>query len=343
MKRHTLAEILSACKDSPFASIAHAQVTAIEERTTKTGKPFLDLELADGEASLKLKIWEDYPRFSELKALAKGCFIQVSAKWSASSFGPQAERLEFEELGEEQKINLLQGSDERAKVMDRCWSEINRLIASIVDPRLNKVCATFVDKFGGHLERTAAARQFHHARRGGLLEHVAQMMMTGDKVCAAYPQLNRDLLLAGILFHDSGKLWENSYQKEGFEMPYQQGGELLGHIPLGIELVNHLFQSLDTDKTFTSSALEPPLAEVKLHLQHLVASHHGTHEFGSPTLPKTPEAIALHHIDNLDAKLEMFTEAYQQAPKLSEKVHERHRPLPTRTVVPLKKFRPQEE
>lgn len=126
-------------------------------------------------------------------------------------------------------------------------------------------------------------------------------------------------------------------------MPYQQGGELLGHIPLGIELVNHLFQSLDHDKVFTNSALEPPLAEVKLHLQHLVASHHGTHEFGSPTLPKTPEAIALHHIDNLDAKLEMFTEAYQQAPKLSEKIHERHRPLPSRAVVPLQKFRPEEE
>ena len=105
------------------------------------------------------------------------------------------------------------------------------------------------------------------------------------------------LLLAGCLFHDCGKLWENCYPKEDFTMPYSEAGELLGHIPLGIELVNNLWKRImalpeaDSWKT-----LDPPSPDVRMHLLHLIASHHGELAFGSPVFPKTPEAVALHSV-----------------------------------------------
>mgnify|MGYP000567899976 FL=1 len=112
------------------------------------------------------------------------------------------------------------------------------LIKGRNDPRIRALCIEFIEQFGERLQRAAAARTYHHARRGGLVEHVAGMMRTASAVCQANPGLNRDLLLAGCLFHDCGKLWENCYPKEDFTMPYSEAGGKLGHIPLGIALVN---------------------------------------------------------------------------------------------------------
>src|SRR5690606_27784841 len=119
-----------------------------------------------------------------------------------------------------------------------------RLCASLADPRLHAVCAVFLTQMGARFRRTAAARRNHHARRGGLVEHVAQMMRTAEALCPIYPELNRDLMVAGILFHDCGKLWENSYPEDGFAQIHSIHGEMLGHIPLGIELVNKLWRDL---------------------------------------------------------------------------------------------------
>jgi len=190
------------------------------------------------------------------------------------------------------------------------------------------------------MQRTGAARDYHHARRGGLVEHVAQMMRTAVQVCVAYPMLNRDLLVSGVLFHDVGKLWENAYSADGFTMPFTEISELIGHIPLGMEIVNKLWRDLIEDETQAKewSLLEPPSERVRLHLLHLIVSHHGELEFGSPVVPKTPEAQALHYIDNLDAKMEMFDRGYQVAGELAKNVQERVRPLPGRLVRPLERY-----
>lgn len=157
------------------------------------------------------------------------------------------------------------------------------------------------------------------------------MMRTASAVCQANPGLNRDLLLAGCLFHDCGKLWENCYPKEDFTMPYSEAGELLGHIPLGIELVNNLWKRImSLPEADSWKTLDPPSPDVRMHLLHLIASHHGELAFGSPVFPKTPEAVALHYIDNLDAKLEMFRGAYETArPWLPECSSARPLCLPT--------------
>ena len=152
--------------------------------------------------------------------------------------------------------------------------------------------------------------------------------------------LNRDLLVSGVLFHDIGKLWENVYQEQGFTMPYTEISELIGHIPLGMEIVNKLWRELLDEDGLREEwqDLEPASERVRLHLLHLIASHHGELEFGSPVVPKTPEAQALHYIDNLDAKMEMFDRGYQVTHELGKNVYERVRPLPGRLVKPLPEF-----
>ena len=113
-------------------------------------------------------------------------------------------------------------------------------------------------------------------------------------------------------------------------MPYSEAGELLGHIPLGIELVNNLWKRImSLPEADSWKTLDPPSPDVRMHLLHLIASHHGELAFGSPVFPKTPEAVALHYIDNLDAKLEMFRGAYETSEALAPRVLQRPPCLPT--------------
>ena len=146
---------------------------------------------------------------------------------------------------------------------------------SIADPRLRALCEAFLNEFGDRFRRTAAARNYHHARRGGLVEHTAQMMRVALEIAPLYPQLNVDLLLAGILFHDCGKLWENALPENGFVMSYDERGELVGHISIGLELVNALWRKLSADNAQTWKDLLPPPEDVRLHLFHLIGAHHG--------------------------------------------------------------------
>jgi 3'-5' exoribonuclease len=164
------------------------------------------------------------------------------------------------------------------------------------------------------------------------------MMRSAKAICTVYTDLNSDLLITGILFHDCGKMWENTYPETGFAQPYDLQGEMLGHIPLGIDLCGKLWNEMVTNAPESWADLFPLNEDVRIHLLHLIASHHGTYEFGSPTLPRTPEAIALHYIDNLDAKYEMFKQAYNAAPELAPGIQQKQFPLPANLVAPLAAF-----
>ncbi|MGZ4984083.1 MAG: HD domain-containing protein, partial [Chthoniobacterales bacterium] len=217
------------------------------------------------------------------------------------------------------------------------WNYITDRIKTIGDPRLRALCEAFVAEFGERFRRTAGARSYHHARRGGLVEHVAQMLRVGDEIARLYPQLNLDLLIAGIVFHDAGKLWENQLPENGFTMGFDERGELMGHISIGIELVNSLWKKIQTPEW---SKMSPTSEDVRLHLLHLIGAHHGEPQFGSPVSPKTPEAMALSYIDNLDARLEMFAAGYLVAKPIADRIFDRVRPLPGNLVKPLDKFSP---
>ena len=241
-------------------------------------------------------------------------------------------------LIDQEKSELLQGpADLRAK-QAADWELIAQTIRTIADPRLRALCETFLKEWGDRFRRTAAARNYHHARRGGLVEHTAQMMRVAKGIVPLYPELNLDLLIAGILFHDCGKLWENQLPENGFNMSFDERGELMGHISIGLELVNSLWRKISSENADVWKNLAPSSEDVRLHLLHLIGAHHGEPEFGSPVSPKTPEAMALHYIDNLDARLEMFAAGYTTAKPLAARIFDRVRPLPGNLVKPLDKF-----
>ncbi|HEY2343335.1 MAG TPA: HD domain-containing protein [Chthoniobacteraceae bacterium] len=342
MPTFTISTLKQAVLQERVETKIHVQVESLTRKEARNGKPFWELGAADGEAKLTLRAWSDEPAFSHCEALRPGIFIEIAGEFSNSpNFGLEARNWTCRELQPEERDALLAGSPEVRARQEADLRFIEAQVAQIGDPRLRTLCGMFLSEQGDRLRRTAAARQNHHARRGGLIEHLAQMMRSAVALAGVYLGLNRDLLIAGVLFHDSGKLWENSMPADGFNMPYDERGEMLGHITIGIELVNNLWRKLQASPEMKSwAALQPPNEDVRLHLLHLLASHHGELQFGSPVVPKTPEGWALHYIDNLDAKLEMMASAYQGR-ALAPRIFERYWPLPGNVVTPLGKFVPE--
>lgn len=336
MELFTIAQLKQTAGESPIYADVDLQLQSRAIKTTKTNKPYLELGFADSSGGFALKIWEDRPLFSAARDWPDGVMVRLSGKWTQNQYGLDGNDLSARVLSKEERELFLTGDPEIQAKQHEDWQTILALCGSIRDPRLHDLCESFFQKFGEHFRRTAAARKNHHARRGGLVEHVAQMMRSANALCAVYPYWNRDLLLAGVLFHDCGKLWENSYPRDGFTQIHSLRGEMLGHIPIGIEVVNHLWRErLEAEENAFWMGLEPASEDVRLHLLHLIASHHGQYEFGSPTLPRTPEAFALHYIDNLDAKMEMLKDAYGQATELAPRIYEKVFPLPANLVAPL--------
>ena len=341
MEQVSLMELGKLAAEGQVEAEVFAQIAQCAQKMTN--KPYLDVSFADAEGTMGLKVWEDKPWFRTLASLPLRSFVSLRGQWTKGGFGMEAADLEVRPLDEQEKESFLAGSGTLKKKQEADLKEICVLIKGMNDPRIRALCIEFIEQFGERLQRAAAARTYHHARRGGLVEHVAGMMRTASAVCQANPELNRDLLLAGCLFHDCGKLWENCYPKEDFTMPYSEAGELLGHIPLGIELVNNLWKRIMALPEAESwKTLDPASPDVRMHLLHLIASHHGELAFGSPVFPKTPEAVALHYIDNLDAKLEMFRGAYETSEALAPKVLQRKAPLPANVVLPLPSVLPLE-
>lgn len=294
----------------------------------------------DGEGKLTLKAWSDAPAFGFCERACTGTFIEVTGEFAANgSFGVEAKRWTVRELSSEERDLLLAGSESTRARQAVDYAEIERLLASLRDPRMAALTQAFITEYGERFRRAAAARNNHHARRGGLVEHVAQMMRSAVAIAGVYPRLNRDLMITAVLFHDSGKLWENQLPADGFIMPYSEYGELLGHITLGIELINTLWRKVASSEGWKDwTALEPASEDVRLHLLHLIASHHGELQFGSPVVPKTPEGWALHYVDNMDAKLEMMAVGYANSKQIAPRIQERMWPIPGHFVRPLGVF-----
>jgi len=189
----------------------------------------------------------------------------------------------------------------------RLSARLREILLSIENPHLRTLMECYlIDETLMQAFMTAPAGiKAHHAYQGGLIEHVVSMLEIGQRIADLYPNLDTDLLLAGIFLHDIGKVRELSYES-GFA--YTDEGQLIGHMVIAVEMLN------DKIRQASELAGEAFPQELVLRLKHLIVSHHGSYEFGSPKLPMTPEAIALHYIDNLDAKIHEFTRDIQDDP-----------------------------
>jgi 3'-5' exoribonuclease len=335
----TLTEIRRAAQNGAVPARVHVQVESATPKLTREQQPYCELSLADACDRMTLRVWSDHPAYKTCSALQGEEFIELTGEFhSHSQYGLEARKWTVRPLTDQERNELLEGpADLRAK-QRADWEFIAQTIQTIADPRLRALCDAFQKEWGDRFRRTAAARNYHHARRGGLVEHTAQMMRIARQIAPLYPDLNLDLLIAGILFHDAGKLWENVLPENGFVMNYDERGELVGHISIGLELVNSLWRKLSTENAEAWKDLVPASEDVRLHLLHLIGAHHGEPAFGSPVSPKTPEAMALHYIDNLDARLEMFAAGYTTAKPLAARIFDRVRPLPGNLVKSLDKF-----
>jgi 3'-5' exoribonuclease len=340
MNTMTLTEIRRAAQDGPITAKVHVQVESVAAELTREQQPYCKLGIADACDRMMLRVWSDHPAYKACSGLQPENFIEVTGEFFRSQYGMDARKWTMRPLTDDEKNELLQGPAELRAKQTADFELIQKSCAAIIDPRLRTLADAFFKEFGDRFRRTAAARNYHHARRGGLVEHTAQMMRTALAIAPLYPELNGDLLIAGILFHDCGKLWENALPENGFVMGYDERGELIGHISIGLELVNSLWRKLSAENLESWKNLTPQSEDVRMHLLHLIGSHHGEMQFGSPVFPKTPEAITLHYIDNLDARLEMFAAGYTTAKPLAERIFERARPLPANLVKSLEKFTP---
>lgn len=330
----TIAGLRAAAKDGNVPAVLHAQAEEINRKEGSNGKPFWELRLRDAGDALTLRVWSDSPNFRTCESLAAGDCVAVEGEFYVNgAFGLDSRRWELARLSAEDRESLFAGSPEERATVEREYLYIHEKVGRIADPRLKAVSERFLDAFGVRFARAAAARMNHHARRGGLVEHTAQMMRSAMAICDAYPRLNRDLLTAGVLFHDCGKLWETCPPEAGFSMERELRGELMGHISVGVEVVNSLWRELGKEGW---EALVPDSETLRLHLIHLVLSHHGELQYGSPVLPKTPEAIALHYVDNLDARLEMIFAGYETGAEVAPGIFDRVRPLGVGPVAQLK-------
>jgi 3'-5' exoribonuclease len=191
--------------------------------------------------------------------------------------------------------------------IEELLERLRGILLSIDDPHLCTLMECFLVDEGimSDLSRAPAGVRTHHAYHGGLLEHVVNILETAHRIGDLYPSVDLNLLLAGIFLHDLGKIRELSYDTNFL---YTDEGQLLGHLVIAISM-------LDEKIAQTAREMgEPFPQEIALRLKHMILSHHGTYAFGSPKLPMTPEAVALHYLDNLDAKIHEFSRDIEDDP-----------------------------
>lgn len=264
-------------------------VSKKEVGVSKTGKTYLNLRLMDSTGEIEARVWDGAEETG--RGFGKNDVVAVKGYAVAYQGGVQVNVSSAVALpdGAYSVRDFLPSSKADPADMLR---DLDAIIAGVKDAYLSALLkAVFNDAEMRELFSTApAAKSMHHPYLGGLLEHVLSICGLVDKVSAHYGGIvNKDLLIAGAIFHDIGKVYELSYRRS-FE--YTDEGRLLGHITIGIELIEKKIEGI---KDFPR--------ELAVVLKHILLSHHGTLEFGSPKRPKTMEAIILAYLDDLDAKV----------------------------------------
>lgn len=270
-----------------------------QTRSTRTNKPYFSLILSDKTGQLEARVWEpDDPRIS--KDVVRGDVVKV--RGCVSRFDDRVqmkvEQLRRTHEGEADRADMLPAT---TYSVDELWRELMGFVESFTEPNLKRLVQTMLSdpELARAYREAPAARQLHHAWLGGLLEHVVSLLKLADRVVPHYPILQRDLVLTGVILHDIGKVHELAWDV-GFE--YTVEGTLLGHIQMGVEMVQQAIAKLPD---FPS--------RLKTLVEHMILSHHGKLEFGSPKLPMIPEALVLNFLDDLDAKMQAVASEFDKS------------------------------
>ena len=281
--------------NDPFHSIF--LVTHKEIRQKKSGDPYLSLTLGDRTGDMDAKMWDNVA--DVMDTFERDDFVRVKGVLQIFQNRPQLTIHKMQRV-DERDIVLADYFPASTRDPEEMWAELQSIVAGIANPHLRALLeVTFGDaRIAQAFKIAPAAKTIHHAFLSGLMEHVLSLCALCRSIAPNYRNIDVDLLLTGALLHDLGKIDELSYER-GFS--YSDEGQLLGHILMGIRMIDEKLRTLPDF---------PP--KLRLLVEHMILSHHGQLEFGSPKVPVFPEALLLHHLDNLDSKMECMRALVQK-------------------------------
>ena len=266
-------------------------VFLVKEKSTamaKNGKPYMTLQLMDKSGEIEGRIWDNVDAVSA--RFDKNDFVTVNSKASVYLGKMQLIISDLSAVPEEE-VNLADFLPETERDIQEMVAELKSVVDSVADEHLFRLLSDFISDaaFMALYRLAPAAKGMHHVYLGGLLEHSLAVAGLVDRIVPLYQGLNRDLLVTGALLHDIGKVREMTYCRA---FDYTDEGKLLGHITIGTEMIQERISSIPGFP-----------AELAMLLKHMIISHHGQYDFGSPKRPKTIEATVLNYLDDLDSKI----------------------------------------
>ena len=295
MENYTVSQLL---KDMRFEGFL--LVRSAEKKADKNGRIYVDMNLTDRTGEINSKIWN----WDEKETVPEGGGV-IKVRGSVQEYNGRMQlRIEKWRMATDEDpldMNTLVPSAPRSAADMR--GEIEETLASLKNEKLKKLTEEMLREAGDALNWFPAAQRMHHAERSGLLHHTTDMLRLAKGMLEVYPWLNRDLLLAGVILHDLGKLEELKSDKSGNVTDYTREGQLLGHLVRGITNLNRAAERVGVG------------GETLVLLEHMLLSHHGEAEYGSPKPPMFPEAEALHWIDMMDARMNTMKGVIDKTPE----------------------------
>ncbi|MBR2823736.1 MAG: TraI domain-containing protein [Clostridia bacterium] len=292
-------------KDNRFEG--YLLVRGAEKKTDRNGRDYVDLNLGDKTGEINAKIW-NWEGTQPVPESGRPILVRGLVQEYNGRIQMRVEKWQTPRAGEVIPLEELVPSAPRNP--EDMLREIRETVAGFDNRSLRKLTEAMLAMAGERLSWFPAAQRMHHAERGGLLHHTTDMLRMAKAALEVYPWLNRDLLLSGVILHDLGKLEELESDENGNVTDYTRDGQLLGHLVRGITLLNRAAEQ-------TGVTGEPLVL-----LEHMLLSHHGEAEYGSPRPPMFPEAEALHWIDMMDARMNTMKGAWEKTPEgaFSEKI-----------------------
>ena len=264
-------------------------VVSKQVKPKKTGEPYLALMLGDRSGQLEAKMWDNVE--DAIDVFEQDDFIKVKGRLNKYKNRFQLTIHKLRQMGDSE-IDFSDYLPKTTKDIDELWRTLAAFVETFQNPHLKALVQAFMSdpEIAQAYRDAPAAKTLHHAYIGGLLDHVVSLFNSCDLICRNYPQINRDLVLTGAFLHDIGKIFELTYKRS---FSYSTRGQLLGHMVIELEMLQAKIAQIPGFPD-----------ELKTLVEHLIISHHGHYEFGSPKLPMFPEALMLHYLDDLDSKME---------------------------------------
>jgi 3'-5' exoribonuclease len=279
------------------AVVTFFAVRSKQLRSRKDGGQYMAVTLGDRTGQIESRMWENFAEAAP--GFETGDVVKVRGE--VCRFNDRLQ-LNLEKLrrATADEFELSDYVPQTSKNVDELWASLVRTVDSFTDPWLQKLVRAFLDDplMATAFREAPAAKSLHHAWIGGLLEHVVSLVDICGLAAQHYPEINRDLLLTGAILHDIGKLEELRW---GTTFDYTLEGQLVGHITLGVVMI---------EKKLATLPGFPP--QLRMLVEHMVLSHHGKLEFGSPKLPMIPEAVLFHYLDDLDAKMHTMRSEFER-------------------------------